>query len=72
MARRVDIEGVFFSVDEAAVELGLTVDSVRRYCNAAKPKIFAKKIGREWFIPKSEISRYCRERNAVGRPAAPK
>lgn len=72
MPRKVAIDGIFFTVDEAAAELGLTVDSVRRYCNATKPKLIAQKFGREWFIPKSEISRYRRERNAVGRPAAPK
>lgn len=69
MPRKIAIEGTFLSVDEAATALDLTVDSVRRYCNATKPKIIAQKIGRSWFIPKSEIDRYKRERNTVGRPS---
>jgi excisionase family DNA binding protein len=68
MSRKLAIEGIFFTVEEAAQALGLAVDSVRRYCNATKPKINAKKAGRDWLIPKSEIERYRRERNAVGRP----
>lgn len=69
MARKIAIEGIFLTVDEAAKALGLAVDSVRRYCNAEKPKLYAEKFGRDWLIPKSEIDRYKRERNTVGRPA---
>jgi len=57
------------STQDAAEILELSVDTVRRYCNHSNPKIFGKKIGRDWLIPKSEIKRFLRERRKPGRPA---
>jgi hypothetical protein len=58
-----------YTVREAAVELQLSEDSVRRYCNLLpEPKIVGKKQGRDWLIPLSEIKRYLCERREVGRP----
>jgi excisionase family DNA binding protein len=59
----------FISTEDAAKLLELSVDTVRRYCNHQKPKIFGKKIGRDWFIPKAEIKRFLRERRTPGRPS---
>ncbi len=64
----IQITGKYWTAEQAAVELGLTVDSVRRYCNATLPKIIGEKIGRDWMIPDAEVKRYLRERKPVGRP----
>lgn len=63
----------YVSCSEAADELGLSTDSVRKYCNNDKdgktPSIKGLQIGREWLISKSEIARYKKERNGRGRPS---
>ena len=59
---------IFLTTEEAAESLGLAVDSVRRYCNQENPKIKGKKFGRDWLIPKSEIERYKKSQQPVGRP----
>lgn len=62
----------YLNCSDAAVELGLSSDSVRRYCNNEKegktPCLKGLQIGREWLIHKSEIARYKKERNGRGRP----
>lgn len=63
----------YVSCSDAAALLGLSSDSVRRYCNNRKegktPSLHAIQIGREWLIHKSEIARYKRERVGRGRPS---
>lgn len=62
----------YMNCGDAAIALGLSPDSIRRYCNNAKegktPSLKGLQIGREWLIHKSEIARYKRERNDRGRP----
>ena len=62
----------FLSCNEAAETLGLSADTIRRYCwnrEAGKtPYLEAMHVGRDWLIHKSEIARYKRERNGRGRP----
>jgi hypothetical protein len=62
----------YMNCGDAAVALGLSADSVRRYCNNFKegktPSLKGMQIGREWLIHKSEIARYKRERVGKGRP----
>lgn len=57
---------------DAASALGLSPDSVRKYCNnfddGKTPSLKALQLGRDWLIHKSEIARYKRERNERGRP----
>lgn len=72
MPVKINVDGTYLTVEETAEALGLSIDSVRRYCNAKKPKLVGRKLGREWFIPKAEIERYKRERQGVGRPHAQK
>lgn len=58
---------------QAGKALGLSPDSVRRYCNNLKegktPALEGIHIGRDWLIPKAEIARYKKERNGKGRPS---
>jgi hypothetical protein len=62
----------YVNCGEAALALGLSANSVRKYCNnfeeGKTPSLKGMQIGREWLIHKSEISRYKRERNGRGRP----
>lgn len=62
----------YVNCGDAATELELSPDSVRRYLNNAKegktPSLAGIQIGREWLIHKKEIARYKRERNGKGRP----
>lgn len=62
----------YLSCGAAAEVLGLSSDSVRRYCNNTKqgrtPSLRGIQIGREWLIHKREIARYKRERVGKGRP----
>ena len=44
---------------EAAAELGIMADSVKKYCQ--KGTIQAIKLGRSWMIEKKEVRRYKRE-----------
>ncbi len=67
-AMPIEITGKYLTPEEAAVRLGLTVASVRKYCNSDNPKIIGEKLGRDWRIPEAEIKRYLRERRPVGRP----
>lgn len=60
----------FLTTEEAAGLLGLSVDSVRRYCNDDKPKIKGKKIGRDWLISLSEVKKFQEKRRNIGRPKA--
>jgi hypothetical protein len=63
----------FLTCGQAAVALGLSPDSIRRYCyNREKgktPWLKAMHVGRDWLIHKSEIARYKRERVGRGRPS---
>lgn len=64
----------YVSCGEAAEALELSPDSIRKYCNNFKedktPSLKGMQIieGGEWYIHKSEIARYKRERNGRGRP----
>ena len=64
----IQITGKYLTPEQAADKLGLSADSVRRYCNADEPRILAEKLGRVWLIPESEVKRYLRGRKPVGRP----
>ena len=66
----------YVTTEEAGQILGLSADSVRRYCNNAlsddpnvRPKINGISLGRSWLIHRREIERYQKERNSKGRPA---
>lgn len=67
----IDLRGTYLTVDEVAAELGLAVDSVRRYCNQSPPKLTGRKWGRDWVVAQSEVDRYKKERKARGRPKSP-
>ena len=60
---------------QAAEVLGLSADSVRRYCNNSKigktPSLTGFQVvpGTDWLIHKDEIKRYKKERQGKGRPA---
>lgn len=58
----------YFTTAEAAAELGVSTDSIKRYCNATPPRLKAEKVGHSWMIPKSEIERYKKTASATGRP----
>lgn len=69
MAVAIKITGDYLTPEEAADELGLTADTIRRYCNHTQsPKLKGEKLGRDWLIPKKEVERYKRERRETGRP----
>lgn len=54
---------------EAAEILGLSKDSVKKYCQTGA--LEAIKLGRSWFIEKKEVMRYKRENlGNSGRPPA--
>lgn len=56
------------SAVEFAEMLGLSPQSVRRYCWTGT--IAAVKVGRDWVIPIEEVARYKRENlNRRGRPS---
>lgn len=63
----------FYNTDEAGKLLGLATDTVKRYCNADPPRIFARKLfGEEgqWFIPQSSIDKYLKQESRLGRKKA--
>lgn len=56
-----------WNTTEAAEFLGITQNSVKKYCQNGA--IEAIKLGRIWFIEKSEVRRYKRENlGKQGRP----
>ena len=63
----------YLTCQGAAEILGLSADSIRRYCYNSKigktPCLDAMHVGRDWLIHKSEIARYKKERNGKGRPS---
>lgn len=66
----------YLTTEEAGQVLGLSTDSVRRYCNNAmsddpsvRPKLEGISVGRSWLIHRKEIERYQKERNTKGRPS---
>lgn len=65
--------GDYLNCGTAAKALGLSADSIRRYCNNAKegktPSLQGIQIGREWLIHSAEVARYKKERQSRGRPA---
>lgn len=66
----IKITGEYLTPQEAAKELQLTADTVRRYCNDLEnPKLKGEKIGRDWLISRKEVERYRRERRGRGQPA---
>lgn len=51
--------------------LGVTADTVKRYCNQDPQRIKGRKLlgdAGPWCIPKSAIDEYRREASTVGRP----
>lgn len=62
----------FYTTAEAAVELGISQESVRKYCanyeSGKTPALKGELMGRSWFIPPKEIERYLEERKDRGRP----
>jgi hypothetical protein len=63
----------YLTCAKAAEALGLSADSIRRYCYNEKvgktPFLKAIHVGRDWLIHKSEIARYKKERVGRGRPS---
>lgn len=68
----------YLNCNQAAKALGLSAESVRRYCNNEKdgktPSLRGIQFseGGEWLIHKSEVARYKKERNDPGRPPTDK
>jgi excisionase family DNA binding protein len=50
---------------EAALELGLRDDTIRKYCQQGK---MGKRFGRVWMITRSEIEQFKDARRPPGRP----
>ncbi|MEM1303666.1 MAG: helix-turn-helix domain-containing protein [Planctomycetota bacterium] len=67
---------VYYTTAEAADELGISQDSVRRYCanhlEDRTPAIRGELIGRSWFIHPDELERFKKERRGMGRPKSGK
>lgn len=64
------IKETFYNTYEAGKLLGLTSDTVKRYCNADPPRIVGHKLfGEEgqWFIPQSSIDKYLTQESRLGR-----
>ena len=62
---------VHYTTSEAAKMLGVTADTVKRYCNQRPQRIKGRKLlGRSgpWFIPKSAIDDYKSQSSDTGRP----
>lgn len=56
----------FLTSAQAAEQLDLSPETIRKYCQR---KILASvKVGRDWLVYRSEIKRYKRERQPIGRP----
>ncbi|MCA9265532.1 MAG: helix-turn-helix domain-containing protein [Planctomycetales bacterium] len=51
---------------QAAKALNLSTDTVKTYCQ--RGLIAGVKAGNSWLIPKAEVERYKRDRQAPGRP----
>lgn len=58
----------YYTTSEAAAELGISTDTVKKYCNCSPQRLKAEKVGSIWMIPQSEIDRYQNEESATGRP----
>lgn len=64
----------YLNCGQAAAALGLSTDSIRKYCNnhldGKSPSLIGLQFGRggEWLIHKTEIARYKKERSGRGRP----
>jgi hypothetical protein len=56
----------FFSVPEAAVELGMGESTLRRLCVAGEVK-GAVKLGRDWIVPSTALNRLTPRK--AGRPS---
>ena len=52
---------------QAGELLGVSADTIKKYCQWGKLK--AMKMGRDWLISRSEVSRYQADRVPPGRPA---
>lgn len=55
----------YFTTPQAASRLGLTADSVKKYCQ--RGRIVATWIGNQWLIHRREIARYKRSRRPYNR-----
>lgn len=56
----------YFTTAQAAAELELSTETVKKYCQ--KQIISGLKFGNSWMVPKKEIRRYMKERKERGRP----
>lgn len=62
----IDLSNLLTSA-QVADALGISADSVRKYCQWGK--LTGIKVGRDWFVTKSEVKRYQQVRVPAGRPA---
>lgn len=62
----------FYTTTDAAEVLGISKDSVRRYCANSEegktPAIKAVRVARSWVISPAELKKFKEKRNPVGRP----
>jgi excisionase family DNA binding protein len=58
----------YLTTAQAAKELGLTTDTVKRYCNQEPQRIKGEKVGNSWMIPESEVEKFERDEYGRGRP----
>lgn len=54
------------SVNQAAQQLGITPQLVRRYCERGRIK--AEKVGRDWVITQAALNSFARKPRKMGRP----
>lgn len=52
----------FYTVDEIAEMLQVSIDTVRNWINRKKNKLPAFKIGREWRVQREDFEQFIRER----------
>ena len=57
----------FFTTAEAAAELGLSTDTLKKYCQLKRFR--TEKVGRQWLVLREDIIKYQQDRREPGRPA---
>ncbi len=58
----------YYTTAEAADAMGVSTDTVKKYCNCKPQRLKGEKVGYIWLIPKSEVRRYLKEESDIGRP----
>lgn len=59
----------YLTTAAAAEELGLTTDTVKKYCNCTPQRIEGTKVGNNWMVPRSAIEKFKgTDRDNRGRP----